>query len=280
MSVQYRLPRTSKKLVVKFKYSESFSWEPGYLPSWASNEDEYMPIVLNTSSPEAINLTVRMLAHDALEHVGLGTLTSNPYAEELVAQGTTMYHRREDFYNGFGTDGLGSEVIEHLLGLIDGDTYSEVMQSFNEAYQEKPIYYKGEVYEELKCAWDDILQHVRHNCQNPRLKTCILEEDISKHRLLRLTSAWMSVGYVRAQRIDNKYGNYSFSYGWSRLKQVLEESSHAIADMVYTGYYPDLLLSVDFKERMATVKIDVSDLDDEERKYLKYDHKLKFQVRD
>ena len=267
--MRYQLPRTKKILRRVFTWRESFEWDAGFLPDWTQGYDEYMPIVPD----EQDKGFCRLIAHDALEHIGLGVVTCNPCAEELIALGSTMQGRRHDFYNLMGDDGLGSEVAQQLQGLLNFDEDTPMYQQkkdFLRVYSDRPTYYSDDVWVELEYAWNDIESHLLSE-YDQTWKEVIGKGKITKHRLLRLACAWISTGYIRAERIDARYGNYRFARGFDRLRRLAKEAAWTLEAL--SDYDCRIITEVNFAESSAKLKIDV-DYYDAELSYLKDEYRL------
>jgi hypothetical protein len=237
-----KLPRTRKEVKCLFTWQDVFEYGTGFLPEWADNSDMHMPL---SGTGEAFG---RMLAHDALEHIGSCV---NPYAEELIALGATIQGRRDDFYNNYtGHDGLGMEVGMHLQGLLT---------SMDAPLNDRPRYYSREIWEELTCAWDDIAEQLNSYDEPGGL-------EYTKHQLMKTACAWMSCGYIRAERIDKKSGPYSFGNGFYRLKELAIEAAPTLIELGERGC--NVLASVNFDSGDAALRVVIPQYMDEYEKRL------------
>jgi hypothetical protein len=203
----------------------------------------------------------RVLAHDAVEHMGLGVITCDPCAEELAAIGSTIQGRRDAFYNSYtGQDGLGMEVGMHLYGLLD---------SLRSPLEDRPRYYSPEIWEELADAWDSIAKQLNSYEDEP------LGLEYTKHQLMKIACAWMSCGYIRAERIDKKYGPYSFGNGFYRLKELATEAAPTLIELGEMGC--NVRASVDFDSGDASLRIVFPRyMEDDQRRFIRQEHKTKW----
>ena len=269
--MRYQLPRTKKRLKRVFEWRQSFNWDAGFLPDWVSDTDTYMPLVPNEDDKGFC----RLLAHDAVEHVGLGAVTWNTCAEELIALGSIMQSRRHDFYSLMGNDGLGSEVAQHLHGLVDlneESPYSEKEEAFLSFYADRPTYYLDDVWVEIEYAWEAMEKHLTEEYDDT-WKGLVGKGKITKTRILRLACSWLSTGYLRAERIDAKYGNYRFARGFDRIRALAKESARTLLDL--SDYDCSVTTLVDFAENWAQLKIDFPYyIEDEEKRFLREEHQL------
>jgi hypothetical protein len=249
-----KLPITSKEVRCLFTWQDTFEYEAGFLPEWADTSDMHMPL---SDTGETFG---RMLAHDAVEHMGLGVITCDPCAEELAAIGATVQNRRADFYNRYtGHDGLGMEVGMHLYGLLD---------SLKSPLEDRPRYYSPEIWEELADAWDSIAKQL-NSYDEP------LGLAYTKHQLLKVACAWMSCGYIRAERVDKKYGAYSFGNGFYRLKELATEAAPTLIELGEMGCH--VRASVDFDSGDAALRIVFPrHMDDDQKRYIKSEHTTKW----
>jgi hypothetical protein len=203
-----------------------------------------------------------MLAHDALEHMGLGVVTCDPCAEELAALGATIQNRRDAFYNSYtGQDGLGMEVGMHLHGLLT---------NMAAPLKDRPRYYSPEIWEELLGAWDDVQKQLNSYDEPVGLA-------YTEHQLRKIACAWLSVGYIRAERIDKKFGAYSFGNGFYRLKELATEAAPTLIELGEMGC--NVRASVVFDRGDAMIRIVFPRyMDDDTKRYIKSEHVTKWQT--
>ena len=251
-----RLPITSKEVRCLFTWQDTFEYEAGFLPEWADTSDMHMPL---SGTGETFG---RVLAHDALEHMGLGVITCEPCAEELAAIGATIQNRRADFYNNYtGHDGLGMEVGMHLYGLL---------ANMAAPLRDRPRYYSPEIWEELADAWDNVVKQL-NSYDEP------LGLEYTKHQLMKVACAWMSCGYIRAERIDKKYGAYSFGNGFYRLKELATEAAPTLIELGEMGCH--VRASVDFDSGDASLRIVFPRyMEDDAKRFIRQEHTTKWQT--
>jgi hypothetical protein len=151
------------------------------------------------------------------------------------------------------------EVGMHLYGLL---------ANMAAPLRDRPRYYSPEIWEELADAWDSIAKQL-NSYDEP------LGLAYTKHQLLKVACAWMSCGYIRAERIDKKFGPYSFGNGFYRLKELATEAAPTLIELGEMGCH--VRASVDFDSGDASLRIVFPRyMEDDQRRFIRQEHKTKW----
>jgi hypothetical protein len=148
--------------------------------------------------------------------------------------------------------GLLNEPARNSLFVENYDKWLERLLFF---YDTKPNYRVSKVFRHFAKGWPLVLEECQDNTSSQLLGYGMLDlDDCLSGRLRSIAQAWVSLGYVRAARVDNAYGAgtaldifNTVSTAWSNYVSVQQ--------MVEQGWYPDLKLEYTFSRGRVNATI-------------------------
>jgi hypothetical protein len=147
----------------------------------------------------------RLLTHDVLEHWDFNQNDGN--LQELVAIGSILAHREEDFINNFTCkNSFAWEVAEQLYYALDNIDINRIKlpRSSNEY-----------VSEYLSIKWNEVLRYWEEERQEAKPTNTRKIKAIAYHFLSR--------GYNHVKGINRRYGHFAFNSMFYDMQSVLEQ---------------------------------------------------------
>lgn len=176
------------------------------------------------TGPMFASSSASTLTHDILEH--WDWRQTNPNLQELVAMGSTLAHRPQDFYNRMGYWGLPSEVATQLSCLEDFEVKLPTSRS-------------DSVREDLIEAWPQIVAELQRDY-----------EITGDAKLRKIAYAHMSRGYNHVLRVDKMSGVY---YGFGRLFDKMVDTIDR--ELKYFDSFDGAQANVHYSFRHCTVAV-------------------------
>lgn len=182
---------------VTLRYTES---DPEYgIPGWnvVKRGNQSLDISEIQASEDS-----RLLAHDILEHWDFRQIDAN--LQELVALGSTLAHRENDFINHYtGYNSFASEVARHLYYFdFDGNDFKLPRSS------------STVVKDTLDESWQDILKTLADEFEYV---------PTNSRKLKSIAYRFLSRGYNHVNEIDKRCNSsYRFNSVFEDMKDVLK----------------------------------------------------------
>ena len=262
MYIQPVLPtRVDDNATVILRYVTESDYAPGYLPEWAIDCPYYSPVPCSAGLGAEI-------AHDVVEHLGLGVVTTNPFLEELATLGSQWYARPESCIE---SRGIGLHTDDYLLGKVSSvlcgllnepardslfvENYDKWLDRLLFFYDTKPDYSVSRVLRYFAKGWPLVVKECQDNTSSQLLGYGMIDlGDCFHARLQAIAEHWVSLGFVRAARID-------IAYGKGTVKDIYTTVSSAwsnyvsLQQMVEQGWYPDLKLDYTYSRGRVNATI-------------------------
>lgn len=195
-------------------------------------------IKLNTSEMMP-SVDARLLTQDILEH--WDHKTTNSYCQELIALGSALAHRKQDFYNGMGAFGFHSEIGQQLYCLLDDARHIKLPSSANESISEL-----------LAGHWEDTLHFVQDEYQ-------VSLHTADKRALRAVAYRFLSRGYNHAEEINKRLkSNYAFGRLFDEMKINLDDLKRLD---LYQGQKVNVAYSFSDCTIKLTTEVDIYDKD-------------------
>jgi len=182
-----------------------------------------------TAQVESDNYS-RLLVHDMVEHLGTDY---DPCSDEIVAIGSTLFIREQDFYNRYtGKFNLRYEIADMLRGLYEENLKLHQCGSYSP--EVSSIFTQDEYLETIKALKDEISEDNTIS----GLKNKFPRKDII---------ALLSKGYNRQMGIATKY-DVDMEWLFSRVRSTVESA----INMIDFPEYQDVIISFNYATKIVS----------------------------